>query len=39
MVEGLFIEVARQAEKLWRWAYRFQGKQKKMGWGNTPRYP
>jgi len=33
---GLFIEVTPTGGKLWRWAYRFQGKQKKMGLGQYP---
>ena len=33
---GLFIEVTPVGGKLWRWAYRFQGKQKKMGLGQYP---
>ena len=33
---GLFIEVSPTGGKLWRWAYRFQGKQKKMGLGQYP---
>jgi len=34
--KGLFIEVSPQGGKLWRWAYRFDGKQKKMGLGRYP---
>jgi integrase len=34
--KGLFLEVSPQGGKLWRWAYRFEGKQKKLGLGRYP---
>jgi hypothetical protein len=34
--KGFFLEVSPQGGKLWRWAYRFEGKQKKLGLGRYP---
>lgn len=34
--QGLFVEVAPTGGKLWRWAYRFAGKQKLMALGAYP---
>ena len=34
--EGLFIEVKPNGSKLWRMAYRFEGKQKLLSFGNYP---
>ena len=33
---GLFLWVTPSGGKLWRWAYRFEGKQKLMAFGNYP---
>ena len=34
--KGLYLEVTPAGGKLWRWAYRFNGRQKKMGFGQYP---
>jgi hypothetical protein len=36
---GLYLEVTPSGGRLWRWAYRFERKQKKMGLGQYPDVP
>jgi hypothetical protein len=33
---GLFLLVTKAGGKLWRWKYRFEGKEKKMSLGQYP---
>ena len=36
---GLYIEIATTGGKLWRYQYRFEGKQKLLALGKYPSYP
>jgi hypothetical protein len=33
---GLYLEVSPAGGKLWRWKYRFQGREKRWPWGHIP---
>lgn len=33
---GLYVEVSTSGAKLWRWKYRFDGKEKRLGFGQYP---
>jgi hypothetical protein len=36
---GLHLMISPAGGKLWRWKYRFEGKEKLMQWENTPKSP
>ena len=37
--EGLYLEVTAAGGKLWRWKYRFAGKEKRLALGKYPEVP
>ena len=36
---GLYLEVSRSGGKLWRWKYRFAGREKRLAFGAYPDVP